>query len=174
MKRITKIVALAAIALFATASVASASVIANPDGTISVGKGDVQNALGLKNDGALQDYVTQNGVKFTMDKSVTTFHFVNRCNGTDYIHDIVSTSERPLTVVAQTNAQGKISSGWTLTPGTPTTSKKYSNMSAYNAYVMCKIFGGTDEGSDGSTVTTTSLPLQVNGHDLPIAATPVA
>ena len=169
MKRITKIVALAAIALFATASVASASVIANSDGTISVGKGDVQNALGLLNDEALQDYVTTKGVTgvpFT-DKSVTTWHFVNRCNSTDYIYDIVSTSERPIAVQAHTNAKGKISSGWTLTPGTLGTSTKYNNYSNFTAYLMCKYFGGIDEGDNGSTVTTTG-GLQVDGHALPI------
>ena len=167
MRKFIILAALAALGILATAAVASASVVVNSDGTISVGKGDVQNALGLKNDAALQEHVTANGVKFTMDKSVTTWHFVNRCNGTDYIHDIISTSERPITVQAHTNAQGKISSGWTLTPGTLTTSTKYNNYSNFTAYLMCKYFGGIDEGNSGSTVTTTG-GLQVDGHDLRI------
>ena len=169
MRKFIILVALAALGILATAAVASASVVVNSDGTISVGKGDVQNALGLKNDAALQDYVVAKGVTgvtFT-DKSVTTWHFVNRCNGTDYIHDIISTSERPITVQAHTNAQGKISSGWTLTPGTLTTSTKYNNYSNFTAYLMCKYFGGIDEGNSGSTVTTTG-GLQVDGHDLRI------
>jgi hypothetical protein len=53
MHRIIKIVALAALALLATAAVASASVTVNPGGTTSIGKGDVQTALGL-NDAAVQ------------------------------------------------------------------------------------------------------------------------
>jgi hypothetical protein len=50
-------------ALLATAAVASASVVANPDGSISVGKGDVQTALGYGsgNDAAFQaDAAAQN------------------------------------------------------------------------------------------------------------------
>jgi hypothetical protein len=48
MKRITKIVALAAIALFATAAVASATVNVT-DGVGHVDKGDVQSALKWNN-----------------------------------------------------------------------------------------------------------------------------
>ena len=54
MRRITIIAVLAAIAVLATAAVASASVTVNPDGTTSIGKGDVQNALGYHNDAAFQ------------------------------------------------------------------------------------------------------------------------
>ena len=53
MNRIIKMVALAALAVLATAAVASASV-AVTDGVGFVGKGDVQTALGYKNDAAFQ------------------------------------------------------------------------------------------------------------------------
>jgi hypothetical protein len=53
MNRIIKIVVFAALAALATAAVASANV-AVTDGTGSVGKGDVMNALQYKNDAAFQ------------------------------------------------------------------------------------------------------------------------
>jgi hypothetical protein len=55
MKRFIFALGIAAIAATAVfASVASANVVANPDGTTSIGKGDVQNALGYANDAAFQ------------------------------------------------------------------------------------------------------------------------
>src|SRR5262245_9254599 len=61
MRRITIIAVLAAVALFATAAVAGANV-AVADGVGTVGRGDVQNALGYANDAALQSNYTT--VKF--------------------------------------------------------------------------------------------------------------
>src|SRR5689334_19463738 len=54
MNRIIKIVVLAALAALATAAVASASVTVDASGNGFVGKGDVQTALGYKNDAAFQ------------------------------------------------------------------------------------------------------------------------
>jgi hypothetical protein len=54
MKRLIKIVTLAALAALATAAVASASVAVDASGNGFVGKGDVQTALGYKNDAAFQ------------------------------------------------------------------------------------------------------------------------
>jgi hypothetical protein len=54
MNRIIKIVVLAALAALATAAVASASVAVDSNGNGFVGKGDVQTALGYKNDAAFQ------------------------------------------------------------------------------------------------------------------------
>jgi hypothetical protein len=61
MNRIIKITMLAVVAVLATAAVANASV-AVTDGNGSVGKGDVQTALGYKNDAAFQADAA--GVKF--------------------------------------------------------------------------------------------------------------
>lgn len=65
MSRIIKIAVLAAIAILATAAVASASVNVT-NGIGFVGKGDVQNALGGMNNAAIQNLVdSTNGVTFT-------------------------------------------------------------------------------------------------------------
>ena len=76
MKRITKIVALAAIALFATAAVASASV-AVTDGVGYVGKGDVQSALGWNNaafdNGVGSLKFTASAEKIAVDYPMTCF-----------------------------------------------------------------------------------------------------
>ena len=60
------IIAGMALAMLAVPAAASASVNVDDSGTGFVGKGDVQDALGLANDAAMQDPVQEgNGVKFT-------------------------------------------------------------------------------------------------------------
>jgi hypothetical protein len=76
MNRIIKMVALAALAALATAAVASANVVANPDGTTSIGKGDVQTALGYGsgNDTAFQ--ADAKAGKITFSLAPDTVHYV--------------------------------------------------------------------------------------------------
>jgi hypothetical protein len=77
MKRFIGVLAIAAIAataLFAT--VASANVVVNPDGTTSIGKGDVQTALGYGsgNDTAFQADAKAGLIKFSL--APDTVHYV--------------------------------------------------------------------------------------------------
>ena len=72
MKRLFVVLAaLATVALIGTA-VAMANVVVNPDGTTSIGKGDVQNALGYANDAAFQADATN----ITFSLAPSTVHYV--------------------------------------------------------------------------------------------------
>jgi hypothetical protein len=72
MKRlIALLAALATVALIGTA-VAMANVVVNPDGTTSIGKGDVQNALGYANDPAFQ----ADAKNITFSLAPSTVHYV--------------------------------------------------------------------------------------------------
>ena len=71
MRRITKVAAIAATALtalIAAGTAANASVNVDATGVGFVGKGDVQNALGLANDAAMQDLFKSqpNGAAITL------------------------------------------------------------------------------------------------------------
>ena len=81
MNRIIKIVAPAALAALATAAVASANV-AVTDGTGSVGKGDVMNALQYKNDAAFQA-ANPASATFTIDGDRTEFSVDVVCQKAD-------------------------------------------------------------------------------------------
>ena len=173
MKRITKIVALAAIALFATAAVASASVAVDSVGNGSVGKGDVQSALG-GNNAAFDTYAPS--VTFSM-KSETVWHQVYRCNGVDYINDITNKTVQPITATALKSGNGKQITGWNLTGpnGTPDSKTTYSNSSAYSkAFMACYFSGGTVEDVSTPPTSTSSLFVSADGKDVPLPNTPVA
>ena len=72
MKRLFVVLAaLATVALIGTA-VAMANVVVNPDGTTSIGKGDVQNALGYANDAAFQ----ADAQNITFSLAPSTVHYV--------------------------------------------------------------------------------------------------
>src|SRR6476660_6897218 len=90
MNRIIKIVVLAALAALATAAVASASVAVDASGNGFVGKGDVQNALGYKNDGAFQPDALS--AKFNVNRTNVTMDVQcahTDAAGNDIIRDIV-------------------------------------------------------------------------------------
>jgi hypothetical protein len=73
MKRLFVVLAaLATVALIGTA-VAMANVVVNPDGTTSIGKGDVQNALGYANDAAFQADASH----ITFSLAPDTVHYVS-------------------------------------------------------------------------------------------------
>jgi len=120
MKRITRIVALAAIALFATAAVASASVNVT-NGVGFVGKGDVQTALGFKNDAAMQTGYTT--VKFYAGGGAASrviADYKMSCYGAPdaFGHRIISQpgTVSAVEVKAQPNTHnGRLTDGWNLT-----------------------------------------------------------
>ena len=176
MKRITMIVALAAIALFATAAVASASVAVDSAGHGSVAKGDVQNAIG-GNNGAFDIYAST--VKFSV-KTETVWHQVYRCNGVDYINDITNKSVQPIAAAATMSANGKQITGWNLTGpegGVTSSTTTYSNSSAYSkAFMACYFSGGTVEDVSTPPTSTSSLYVkaEADGRDVPLPNTPVA
>ena len=144
MKRITKIIALAAIALFATTAVASTSVSVT-DGVGFVGKGDVQTALGYANDAAIQQAVKEGKIKFigggytlTTDKDTS---WTCSDGSTQHHHFYTETiASGTVNAVARVNGQGKFTNGWDITgitTGIPTT---------------------TGFGSDGNRFPTYSCP----------------
>jgi hypothetical protein len=142
MKRIIRIVALAALALFATAAVASASVTVNPDGTTSIGKGDVQTALGYHNDAAFQTDAQAGKITFNYGSDVTQMIADIKCSAAnimgpddpfDTAHNVVGSTVTPhgANVTALKNNQGKVT-GYTatgITSGTPTTTSTFANWS---------------------------------------------
>ena len=173
MKRITKIVALAAIALFATAAVASASVAVDATGNGSVGKGDVQSAIG-GNNGAFDTYASS--VTFSV-KSESLWHQVYRCNGVDYVNDITNKTVQPIAATALKSSNGKQITGWDLTGpnGTPDSKTTYSNLSAYSkAFMACYFSGGTVQDLSTPQTSTSTLYVSGGGPDVPLPNTPVA
>jgi hypothetical protein len=141
MKRIIKIVALAALAALATAGVASANV-AFTDGVGTIGKGDVQNALGYHNDAAFQADAQAGKITFSNGSDVTQMIADIKCSAAnimgpddpfDTAHNVVSSTVTPhsANVTALKNNQGKVT-GYTatgITSGTPTTTSTFGNWS---------------------------------------------
>ena len=139
MNRIIKITVLAVVAVLATAAVANASVTANADGT-SIGKGDVQTALGYKNDAAFQ--ADAKNITFSYGSDVTQMIADIKCSAAnvmgpddpfDTAHNVVSSTVTPhgANVTALKNNQGKVT-GYTatgITSGTPTTTSTFGNWS---------------------------------------------
>jgi hypothetical protein len=182
MHRIIKIIALAALALLATAAVASASV-AVTDGTGFVGKGDVQNALGL-NDVALQTLYKSkpDGTAITFTSSWTkVYDNMFTCADGKEVHvDNTITGTRTIEAAANTNKTGKVSDGWNLTGGTSTTVSDDIQKTIATMFTAClpdkpladmtpaelrtlpvKVRVSQDQFS------TFNEGLQVNGQDLP-------
>ena len=121
MKRIAKIVALATIALFATAAVAGASVSVT-NGVGFVGKGDVQTALGYANDAAIQQAVKDGKIKFTggttTAEQVVVDYKMTCLGSSEFGHRLIvqpGTVSTSVTAVARVNGQGKFTNGWDLT-----------------------------------------------------------
>ena len=105
-----------AIAMLAVPSVASANV-AVENGVGFVGKGDVQTALGLANDQAMQEYFKSPGVKFTAKTVVTTDNSWTCSDGETYRNaggPWVTTQTYTVKAQANTNNAGKLSNGWNL------------------------------------------------------------
>src|SRR5262245_33959391 len=165
MKRIIKtgaaaaIAALAALGVIGTATAAGANV-AVTDGVGFVGKGDVQNALGLANDAALQNLFKSGGINFT---STVTFGNETRwvCGSGTQSRTSLVTQAAPVNATPNLNAQGKLSNGWNLNgPGAGTfISGKYVG-APYVGYCPAEeAFGGFLP----NIFTSETGPLQVNG-----------
>jgi hypothetical protein len=169
MRRITMIAVLAAIAILSTAAVASASVAF--DGTTAtgfVGKGDVQNALGLANDGAMQDLFKAGGVKFTSHYKWATTTNWSCSDGTTNSRTSTVIQAVPMNVTANTNNAGKLTNGWNLD----------GIKSTFGSYVSGGYSGAAYNGDCGPNAYSTGfLPhgfdngplggLYVNGVELP-------
>jgi hypothetical protein len=128
MRKSSKLIVVAgALAALAVPSVASANVAVDDQGVGFVGKGDVQNALGLANDQAIQHVFKSGGIKFTTERTWSV-DYTQTCakvaivNGavkyvpTGTTHTVISapvTQEAKST--ANTNGAGKLSNGWTFT-----------------------------------------------------------
>src|SRR5262245_42389416 len=141
MRRITKIAALAALALFATATAASANV-AVTEGVGFVGKGDVQSALGYANDAAIQQDVKEGKIQFigggytlTTDKDTSW----TCSDGSTQHHHFNTTTIAPgaVNAVARVNGQGKFTNGWDIkgiSAGLPTTTGVGSDGNRFPSY----------------------------------------
>ena len=99
-----------------TAAIASVNVDATGVGT--VGKGDVQAALGLKNDAAMQDLFKKGGIEFTATVGYVSDYEMScgPANTGATMHRIITQPYQvPVEAKATTNSAGKLTSGWDLT-----------------------------------------------------------
>src|SRR5262245_15667094 len=166
------IAALAALGVIGTATAANANV-AVTDGVGFVGKGDVQNALSLPNDAALQDlFKSPGGITFTA--GTVTFGNETRwvCGSGTQSQTSLVTQAAPVNATPNTNAQGKLSNGWNLTG-------RVTDGSVAGKYLSGKRVGAPYVGycpageaftgflPNNFTVTSETGPLQVNRVDLP-------
>ena len=101
MSRIIKTIVLAAVAVLATAAVANASVAVDANGTGSVGKGDVQAALG---------YGSGNDKAFQIDAAGVTFQYGDVA---EISMAVVCTSD-DVTYVTQHNVLGTVTAAKTV------------------------------------------------------------
>ena len=171
MKRSIIVAAVAATTLIAPAA-ASASVNVDANGAGTVGKGDVQMALGLKNDAAMQDLFKQDGVKFGSTFQTHKDTSWSCTDGTVKHHIFNTTSTNQLNAVAQTNGAGKLSNGWTLDGGIrasgPTTGFTTGDDGTGRfATYSCAGHGSTIFSTINVQQTHEVGGLQVNGADLP-------
>jgi hypothetical protein len=185
MKRIIKIVALAAIALFATAAVAGATITVNPDGSGFVGKGDVQSALGYNNK-QMQDAIEAKGFKWTQ---AMKFHYTwswSTSDSTD-VHQVVygATYTRAMAAAeARNNSNGKDGSltGWNLTGAgdfLADATNGYTGLDDFNHDGFTNeqdLFAGPDAGNksilDSSTYTNIVDGKALPGVTLPAGLVP--
>ena len=111
------IITAASIATVAIPTAAMASVAVDSTGTGFVGKGDVQNALGLANDAAMQDQYKNGVIAFTMgtERSLSTRRSGSAAPAPT-ARPVPSTSVPVAgTAVANINGAGKLTNGWNLT-----------------------------------------------------------
>jgi hypothetical protein len=124
------IIIAASLAALAIPTAAMASVAVDANGSGFVGKGDVQTALDLDNDAAMQDLFKKGEIKFTAASSIATDNTLAciKYDPTvpfpaspfvptgDVIHKIFTTATtQAVKAEANTNAAGKLTNGWNLT-----------------------------------------------------------
>lgn len=162
-------ISIAALAVPATAL----ANVAVENGVGSVGKGDVQYALG-GNNAAFDTYASS--VKFSVNKE-TVFRLVYRCNGVDYINEVTNKAVQPIAAHATKSANGRQITGWNLTgqEGAVTSSvTTYSNSSAYfQAFMACGFKTPETLPTDDPTVSTGILQVTGNGVTKDLPNTPV-
>ena len=113
------IITAASLLALAVPAAGLASVAVDANGVGFVGKGDVQTALNLKNDAAMQDLFKKDGIKFTasVDRVIADYEMsCGPANTGVTMHRIIT---QPATMVveakANTNNAGKLTTGWDLT-----------------------------------------------------------
>ena len=115
------IITAAAIAALVVPTAAMASVAVDTNGFGSVGKGDVQTALNLKNDAAMQDLFQKDGIKFSAIVGYVSDYEMTcgPANTGATMHRIITQPYRvAVEAKANTNNAGKLTSGWDLTGNT--------------------------------------------------------
>jgi hypothetical protein len=174
MKKLKFVIIGAALMALAIPSVASANV-AVENGVGTVGKGDVQTALGGINDATMQSMWDKKQVTFTA-KTTEVGGIQWTCGDGSTENFTTTTVKRsPLNVVAKTNGAGKLTSGWTLNSltGADGTVLSTENGGTFPfGSALCADHGGRVSGLDFFSNPTTVGGLMVNGIDLP--NTPVA
>jgi hypothetical protein len=188
MKRaIALLASFATVALIGTA-VAMANVVVNPDGTTSIGKGDVQNALGYANDAAFQ--ADANNITFSLAPSTVHYVATHYCSAQsvwqpgDPPMDIVQSDMGTIGTVSNTpivqtlkNNSGKVT-GYLETGVTPgVASLDYSKID-WSKWSTCPagehFMGWIDSSNAFSTVTVPgSSILQVSSPSSPNKTAPL-
>ena len=189
MRKIITIVSLAAVALGTAAALAApadAAVAVDETGTGFAGKGDVQDALGLANDAAMQSLFKAGGVTFTNGGSTgtqTITHTV-QCRTTAGLNTVTRnwvitnpfTDTVTVTAQANVNGAGKLTNGWNLTGDQATSRVLGKTSSSFPQCPIGQIGSIVSSGVADSNVVTTS-GLKVNAMALPntpVEAAPIA
>ena len=176
-----KFIIAARLATLAVPAVASANVNVNETGAGFVGKGDVQDALGLDNDAAMQPlFKPLRGVKFTTayikvdDNTLNCMKYVSGSGFVttgDTVHQIYrQTITQDAKATANTNGAGKLTNGWNLTGfDGPISYGPQTNV--IEGTCPAGTFIGTT--ADQDFYNTPRSGLEVNGIDLPNTPAPV-
>jgi hypothetical protein len=165
-KLIITVAALAALAALVVPTAAMADVAVNDQGVGFVGKGDVQDALDLDNDAAIQTLFASTNPKgaaivFTKAAIEKYAYSITCANGTKGTYTFVTTSQSAVNAQANTNGAGKLTNGWNLTGlGATVGNPVYSFESPCGD-------GGFRFDSFTPAHTTSSGDLMVNGIPLP-------
>jgi hypothetical protein len=163
-----------AISLMALAAPAAsmAAVTYNDTSVGSVSKGDIQTLFGW-NDAALQSAWKDGKITFTSKYQMDSVDRWNCTDGSVQQMTLRTVQAKPLNVTPVTNAQGKVTSGWTLNGINENVGGKflYGERIGYDRMYQCPA-GSYFTGFAPHGFENTVLPgVQVNGIDLPV--TPV-
>ena len=160
-----------AVAMLAIPAAASANVAVDDSSVGIVGKGDVQGALGLANDAAIQQLFKSdggNGIKFT-NKFVATTDTTYGCSDGSTRHHYRSTIiTTPVKTDAQTNNGGKVN-GWTLngTDGYGTVTEDNTGGTRFPDWNGTACPGMGVDMSKYNVAQSHKSALYVNGVELP-------
>ena len=170
----------AALVALAVPAVASASVNVDDAGNGFVGKGDVQTALGLANDAAMQALYKANGVHFTIgtERSLST-ETVWKCgiSATNWTQNsrtsTVHYAAASANATANTNNAGKLTNGWNIagSAGGAFVGGEYTGAAFVGQCPAGKAFRGFLPHVFSETGSTAGL--YVNGVALPNTPAPV-